>query len=312
MLKVKGLTHRFGRRLALKQLNLTLDEGEVHGLVGPNGAGKTTALRILAMLLNATSGCAELDGIPMRRTNPAARALVGYMPDFFGIYDKLRVWEYLDFYARCYGMHPAERCAAISRLLELVGLSARREDYVDILSRGMKQRLCMARALIHDPRLLIFDEPASGMDPRARADMMRILCALRDMGKMVLVSSHILPELAEICDGITILDRGKCVFSGSVDALNEKIYGAGALDICLAAGSEDAQMARALQYLGGISGVSDLRRMDAQRIRVQVAGGDERRAEILRGLMAAEIPVCDFHTAPTNLEKVFMEVTGNA
>lgn len=312
MLKVKGLTRRYGRRLALHKLNLTLGEGELHGLVGPNGAGKTTTLRILAMLLPATSGYVEIDGIPMHCASRAARALVGYMPDFFGIYDKLRVWEYLDFYARCYGMNPTERKRAISRLLKLMELNERREDYVDILSRGMKQRLCMARALIHDPRLLIFDEPASGMDPGARADMKRILCTLREMGKTVLISSHILPELSEICDGVTILDRGKCVFSGSVDALNKKMHGNGGLEICLAPGSEGGQMERAMQCLGNFSGVRELRRIDARRIRAQVEGDEGLNREILRGLMAAEIPVCDFHTAPVNLEKVFLEVTGDA
>ena len=225
MLKIDSLTKNYGSFPALKGLSLEIPDGALHGFVGPNGAGKTTTMRILATLMKPTSGTAFVDGTDVVKDGQKARKLVGYMPDFFGVYDSLKCWEYLDFYARCYRIGAEERKKMTRRLLELVQLEEKEDEYVDALSRGMKQRLCLARSLIHDPKLLILDEPASGMDPRARAEMKGILRTLREMGKTVLISSHILPELAEMCDSLTILDHGELVFSGSVEALNDKMNG---------------------------------------------------------------------------------------
>ena len=222
MLETKELTRYYGSFLALDKLSISIGEGELHGFVGPNGAGKTTTMRILATLLAPSSGTVTLDGVDLKKNPRRIREMVGYMPDFFGVYDNLKAWEYLDFYARCYGIRADKRKQMTNQLLDLVGLSDKHDAYVNTLSRGMKQRLCMAHALIHDPKVLILDEPASGMDPRARADMKNILRTLREMGKTVLISSHILPELSEMCDALTIIDHGKLVFSGSVEALNEK------------------------------------------------------------------------------------------
>ena len=208
MLKIDSLTKNYGSFPALKGLSLEIPDGALHGFVGPNGAGKTTTMRILATLMKPTSGTAYVDGTDVVKDGQAARKLVGYMPDFFGVYDSLKCWEYLDFYARCYRIGASERKRMTRQLLELVQLEEKENEYVDALSRGMKQRLCLARSLIHDPKLLILDEPASGMDPRARAEMKGILRTLREMGKTVLISSHILPELAEMCDSLTILDHG--------------------------------------------------------------------------------------------------------
>ena len=223
MLTLDRLTKKYGDFTALDGLSLEIADGQLHGFVGPNGAGKTTTMRILATLLKPTSGTASVDGTDVLKNAAEARKKIGYMPDFFGVYDSLKCWEYLDFYGRCYHLPSAERKQMTDRLLDLVQLTDKREAFVDSLSRGMKQRLCLARSLIHDPSLLILDEPASGMDPRARADMKTILRTLREMGKTVLISSHILPELSEMCDSLTILDHGKLVFSGSVDALSEKM-----------------------------------------------------------------------------------------
>lgn len=308
MLEIRELTRSYGSFLALDHLNMTIGDGELHGFVGPNGAGKTTTMRILATLLRPTSGSAALDGVDVVRNPRQMHRLMGYMPDFFGVYDRLKTWEYLDFYARCYGFGYKERLQMIDSLLELVNLTDKRESYVDVLSRGMKQRLCLARALIHDPKLLILDEPASGMDPRARAEMKNILRTLKSMGKTVLISSHILPELSEMCDALTIIDHGKLVFSGTVEALGEYMNGNAPVVIRLAddAGMETVQRATALiRQQPGVTGVG---REAENTLTVALEGGDAEAAQLLRAL-SASAPVVDFHRAPLNLEKVFMEVT---
>ncbi len=193
VVETRGLVKRYDDELAVAGIDLLVNRGEIYGLVGPNGAGKTTTMRILATLLSPTAGEAFVTGIPVTADPSAVRRQIGYMPDFYGVYDDLRVWEYLDFFARCYGV-PANRGGPmIGELLEIVDLSAKRDAYVESLSRGMRQRLCLAHTLVHDPALLILDEPASGLDPRARVEMREILRELRGMGKTILVSSHILP-----------------------------------------------------------------------------------------------------------------------
>ena len=305
MLEIKELTRVYGRFTALNHLNIQIGDGELHGFVGPNGAGKSTTMRILATLLPPTSGTAVMDGVDVRKAPRRMRELIGYMPDFFGVYDRLKTWEYLDFYARCYGLSYQERMRMIDQLLELVRLSDKRDSYVDVLSRGMKQRLCLAHALIHDPRLLILDEPASGMDPRARAEMKDILRSLKDMGKTVLISSHILPELSEMCDSLTIIDHGNLVFSGTVDALSRKMNGSAPLDIRLLRDQVDA----AATILKEFPGVTGIELADAQLLRVDFDGDEQAAAQLLKKLLLGDIAVADFHRAQMNLEKVFMEVT---
>lgn len=308
MLVLNDLTRYYGSFLALDHLSMTIGDGELHGFVGPNGAGKTTTMRILATLLAPSAGTATLDGVEVAKNPKEIRKLMGYMPDFFGVYDRLKAWEYLDFYARCYNFGYRERMRMIDSLLELVNLSEKRDSYVDVLSRGMKQRLCLARALIHDPRLLVLDEPASGMDPRARAEMKGILRTLKNMGKAVLISSHILPELSEMCDSLTIIDHGKLIFSGSVEELSSHMKGNAPIQIRLpeSAGSQTAE--KAITMLRQFPGVAGVAREESAVLSVSFDGGEEETAALLRGL-AAELPVVDFHRAPLNLEKVFMEVT---
>jgi ABC-2 type transport system ATP-binding protein len=234
------------------------------------------------------------------------------MPDFFGVYDSLKCWEYLDFYARCYRIGADERKRMTRRLLELVQLEEKENEYVDALSRGMKQRLCLARSLIHDPKLLILDEPASGMDPRARAEMKGILRTLREMGKTVLISSHILPELAEMCDSLTILDHGQLVFSGSVEALSDKMNGNAPLDIRLAEGCGVEAVETAVRCLKEMPAVTEILQEEPFLLRVRLENGEDICPAVLRQLVMKGVPVCDFHRAPMNLEKVFMEVTQDA
>lgn len=312
MLNIEGLTRYYGKFLALDQLNLRIGDGELHGFVGPNGAGKTTTMRILATLLPATSGKAEIDGVPIRAGSRKARSLVGYMPDFFGTYDNLKTWEYLDFYARCYGIDKPSRLTMTEQLLDLVGLTDKREAYVNALSRGMKQRLCLAHALIHDPKLLILDEPASGMDPRARAEMKGILRTLKTMGKTVLISSHILPELAEMCDSLTIMDHGRLVFTGTVDALSRKMNGDAPVDIRFLPGTAEGEIDRAVSLMKEHPAVTGITQEEPLLLRVSLTGQEEACATLLQVLSASGAPIHDFHRAPMNLEKVFMEVTDHA
>lgn len=308
MLIVSELTRNYGAFTALDHLNMTIGDGELHGFVGPNGAGKTTTMRILATLLKPTSGTAELDGVNVLKHPKQMHKLMGYMPDFFGVYDRLKSWEYLDFYARCYGFGYRERMNMIDSLLELVNLSEKRDSYVDVLSRGMKQRLCLARALIHDPKLLILDEPASGMDPRARAEMKSILRTLKEMGKTVLISSHILPELSEMCDSLTIIDHGKLVFSGSVEALDRHMNGNAPILIRLSQSLDSERMQQLAAFIRQQPGVTGVGRETGGEMTVSFDGGDDAATALLRQL-CQQAPVVDFHRAPLNLEKVFMEVT---
>lgn len=302
MLKTINLTRRYGAFTALDDLSITIDRGKIHGFVGPNGAGKTTAMRIMATLLPASEGKAFIDGVNLHENPRRIRELVGYMPDFFGVYDHLRAWEYLDFYGRCYGMKAREREKQAERLLALVNLSDQRESYVNILSRGMKQRLCLARALMHDPKLLILDEPASGMDPMARAEMKGIIKELKSLGKTVLISSHILPELSEMCDSFTILDHGKAVFSGSKESLDSKINGNRKILIRLLS---PFQQETALQLIISQDAAA---KSPAPGLIQAEAADDEAASALLSCLIQAGIPIADFHQQEMNLEKVFLEV----
>jgi ABC-2 type transport system ATP-binding protein len=312
MLRIDRLTKNYGKFPALKGLSLEVPDGALHGFVGPNGAGKTTTMRILATLMPPTSGTAYVDGTDVTREGQKARKQVGYMPDFFGVYDSLTCREYLDFYARCYRIGATERKRMGSQLLELVQLQDKENEYVDALSRGMKQRLCLARSLIHDPKLLILDEPASGMDPRARAEMKGILRTLREMGKTVLISSHILPELSEMCDSLTILDHGELVFSGTVDELSDRMNGNAPLDIRLAETAGAEAVEEAVRCLREMPYITEILQEEPFLLRVRLEGGEDVCMAAMRELVTRNIPVCDFHRAPMNLEKVFMEVTQDA
>lgn len=308
MLELIELSKNYGHFTALDGLSMHIGAGELHGFVGPNGAGKTTTMRILATLQAPTSGTATLEGVDVVDDPKAIRRLMGYMPDFFGVYDRLKAWEYLDFYARCYGFGYKERLHMIDSLLELVNLQDKRDSLVDLLSRGMKQRLCLARALIHDPKLLILDEPASGMDPRARAEMKGILKTLKELGKTVLISSHILPELSEMCDSLTIIDHGKLVFSGTVEELSSHMAGNAPVRLRLSAQADEQTNEQAVSLLKQFPGVTKVAREEAGLYSIAFDGDETATMALLQAAVQA-LPVVDFHRAPLNLEKVFMEVT---
>ena len=303
MLQVRNLVKKYGKFTAVDNLSMDIGEGEIFGFVGSNGAGKTTTMKIIAGLLAQTSGDVLVDGVSIASGLKGIKRKIGYMPDFFGVYDDLKVDEYMDFYSGIYGIPYAERKLACGQLLELVNLSHKRDSYVDSLSRGMKQRLCLARSLIHDPRLLILDEPASGLDPRARVEMKAILKELRSMGKTVLISSHILPELAELCTVIGIIDGGRMVASGSVDAIMQKLSGNRKIKIRIIDNAETA--VRLLQEEPLITNVS----LMGDTIEAGFKGNEQQMPSILKKLVVNDIPVISFSDEGGTLESVFMHLT---
>jgi ABC-2 type transport system ATP-binding protein len=233
MIQIKDLTKTYRDLTAVRGLNLTIEKGDVFGFIGPNGAGKTTTIKVLATLLEPTTGAAYVDGVDVVRNPLEVRRLIGYMPDFFGVYDDVKVWEYLDFFAAAYKIPVNKRKGIIDDVLELTDLTGKREAYVESLSRGMKQRLCLSKTLVHDPKVLLLDEPASGLDPRARIEFRALLKELQAMGKTIFVSSHILPELADFCNVVGIMERGQLIVSGRVNDIVQKLEGAIVLDVRL-------------------------------------------------------------------------------
>ncbi len=221
MFKTNQLHKKYGKKVALQDLTMSVNRGDIYGLIGPNGAGKTTTFKILATIMKPTSGTAEIDGLDVtkRKNMIQIRKLIGYMPDSFGVYEEMRVLEYLSFFAAAYGLVNPKRNQLVADVLQLVDLDGKRDALVDSLSRGMQQRLGLARVLIHDPQLLILDEPASGLDPRARVEIRSLLLELQKMGKTILISSHILSDLGEICNRVGIIEQGKLLVDGSLDEI---------------------------------------------------------------------------------------------
>jgi ABC-2 type transport system ATP-binding protein len=223
MIRTQKLTKYYGRLGAVVDLDLAIDEGDIYGFIGPNGAGKTTTMRILATLIEPTRGRAYIDGLDVRVHGREVRRRIGFMPDFMGVYDDLKVFEYLEFFAAAYGIPSRKRPPIIGGVLELTDLRAKRSTLVDSLSRGMQQRLQLARVLVHDPKVLILDEPASGLDPRARIEIRELLKELKSMGKTIMISSHILSELAQLCDRFGIIERGRLLFSGTLQEIHQRL-----------------------------------------------------------------------------------------
>lgn len=306
MLEIKNLYKRYGKFTAVNGLNLDVQEGEIFGFVGPNGAGKTTTMKIICGLLDATSGEVYVDRVDAIRDSRKLKENIGYMPDFFGVYDNLKVNEYLEFYASIYNINGKERQKVCNDLLELVDLSNKREAYVDSLSRGMKQRLCLARSLVHNPKLLVLDEPASGMDPRARFEMKEILRTLKDMKKTIIISSHILPELAELCTTIGIIEKGQMIIQGTVDEIMQQVYKNKSIKIKVTGKQEEAVML--LKEFPQIDGINT----GENTIEAYFSGNDEEMSTILAALVTNKIPVVTFAQLDGNLEDVFMKVTEKA
>jgi len=303
MLEIKGLTKNYGRFTAVDGLDLTVEKGEIYGFVGPNGAGKTTTMKIICGLLSADKGQIRVAGIDVTKDIRKAKELIGYMPDFFGVYDNLKVTEYLDFYASIYNINPKDRKRICDDLLELVDLQDKKDAYVDSLSRGMKQRLCLARCLVHNPEFLVLDEPASGMDPRARVEMKEILRTLKDLGKTIMISSHILPELAELCTSIGIIDRGKIVISGTVEEIMQQVYSKRFIKVRIAGNMEEA-----IKVMKESPLVTNIN-VGENSIEAGFEGNEEEMAMLLKELVIRDIPVISFGQMDGNLEDVFMKVT---
>jgi len=307
IVRATGLVKRYDRTVAVAGLDLDVAEGEIFGLVGPNGAGKTTTLRILATLLVPDSGDAEIAGASVRRNPNDVRRVLGFMPDSFGVYDDMKVWEYLDFFARCYGINAERRRRMIGDLLELVDLDSKRDVYVAGLSRGMQQRLCLAHALVHDPAVLLLDEPASGLDPRARVELRELLRELRSLGKTILVSSHILPELEELCTSVAIIDRGQVLAHGRVADIERRLR-VGAVFRIRVLGEREAHEAAQAWFAGQPDVVtSDL--LDDGQIEIGFHGDDEGSARLLATAVGAGLRVATFSRAASDLEELFLQIT---
>lgn len=279
---IRQLTKRYGNLFAVNGLDLDVPRGSVFGLIGPNGAGKSTTFAVMVGLLSPTSGSVRMAGHDPSRETFEVRKRVGYMPDVMGVYDDLRVDEYLRFFASAYKIPAAKHDALVAGLLELVDLRVKRDAYVDSLSRGMKQRLSLARALVHDPEVLVLDEPASGLDPRARAELRTLLTDLRTMGKTVVISSHILAELEEMCTDVAILEAGRLVASGQPKAILRQLHGGRTIKVRLAGGEERSY------------DVTD----------------DVEQAALLRRLVVDEgLDIVEFSEAQGSLEALFLQVT---
>ena len=310
IIETKDLVKRYGKFAAVNGLSLTVPEGSIYGFVGPNGAGKTTTMRVLTTLTRPTSGGAWIAGHSVTDEPRTVRRAIGYMPDEFGVYDDMRVWEYLDFFAACYDIPENERKPLINDLLELVDLSHRREDLVDKLSRGMKQRLSLARTLAHDPQVLILDEPASGLDPRARVEIRELLLELAKMGKTIFFSSHILADVAEICTHIGIIEAGQMVMQGSMDEMRAQLTPHREIVITV----RSAEIAETVQTLlasaPDVIGVEILEpRAGRYRVRVDFSGDDDGVAALNQRLTAAAVPILGFTEETKDLEAMFMRVT---
>lgn len=307
VLEVKKLSKTYGGLNAVKDVSFTLLPGDIFGFIGSNGAGKTTTIKMLATLLEPTDGTATLEGFDIQREPMEVRRRIGYMPDFFGLYDDVRVWEYLDFFATIYRVPSHERSQVIDNVLELTDLTFKKDAMVASLSRGMQQRLCLARCLVHDPLLLLLDEPASGLDPRARAELKELLAELGRMGKIILVSSHILPELADFCTKVGIIERGELLAFGPVDEIARGMETTKVIEVRVLERAGEAGM-----FLHGKPGVNNTYLMGASTVKVDFSGSDQDQVAMLRSMVTAGFPVLSFQEQGADLEDVFLKVTKGA
>ena len=305
MLYLSNLVKYYNKFPAVKGVSLHVPKGDLFGFVGPNGAGKTTTIRMVSGLLRPTSGDIWINGVNRNAAPNVAKKCIGYVPDFFGVYDNLKVSEYMEFYGSLYGISYRDVSSMTGGLLELVNLTDKVDEYVDSLSRGMKQRLCVARALLHNPELLILDEPSSGLDPRARVEMKELLMNLQSMGKTIIISSHILSELSEMCNSIVIMNQGRIVAAGTIDM----ILGRGRENarIIIDIKGDTAQAAMKTQEFPG----TNLESVRENQIIVSCDGTDEEMNRFIATLMASGIIITGFHKEENSLETLFMQLTGD-
>ncbi|HQU44393.1 MAG: multidrug ABC transporter ATP-binding protein [Planctomycetia bacterium 21-64-5] len=303
MIELIDFGKNYGDFTAVDHLNLKIEAGEMFGFIGPNGAGKSTTIRFLATLLKATHGEGIVNGHSVTRRPLDVRRSVGYMPDNFGVYDGMKVWEFLDFFAVAYQIPRGKRKQVIGDVLELLDLTHKRDDYVNGLSRGMKQRLCLAKTLVHDPPVLILDEPSSGLDPRARLEVKALLKELRRMGKTILISSHILTELADCCTSIGIIERGQLLMHGPMEEVYRRIKRNRMLEIRVL-----EKFDTALSMVRSLPETLDVQ-VDNHKITAELAAEDHQVAGLLERLIASGVRMHSFAEKDPTLEDVFMLVT---
>jgi ABC-2 type transport system ATP-binding protein len=312
IVEIRSLSKQFARRKAVDDVSLTIQEGEICGLVGPNGAGKTTTMRMLVTLLQPDHGEIFVGGHSVRRDPRAVKRLIGFMPDSFGVYGDTTVQEYLDFFGACYGIPPGQRRQLIEDLLQLVDVSHRRGDMVDTLSRGLKQRLGLARVLIHDPALLVLDEPASGLDPRARVEIRELLAEIARLGKTILFSSHILADVSELCSRVAIMEAGRLVAIGSQEQLSRQMVPHRLVRLALLNQVDPEQARAAIAALPGVSAVrpqNGFVRSDWIALEADFVGDDAALQRLLAGLHEKGLPVVHFSEETQDLEEVFLRAT---
>lgn len=307
MLEVKNLRKEYGGLTAVRGLSFSLKPGDIFGFIGSNGAGKTTTIRMIATLLEPSSGTAELEGFDIRRDPMEVRRRIGYMPDFFGLYDDVKVWEYLDFFAAIYQVPARKRNEVIDNVLELTDLTVKKNAFVQSLSRGMQQRLCLARCLVHDPRLLLLDEPASGLDPRARAELKELISELGRMGKIVIVSSHILPELSDFCNTVGIIEKGEMLAFGPVNRIVQNLQPNRVLEIQVLNDPYDTRRLICEQ-----NHVIEAQVSGEGTVRVDYAGDHEAQAALLKVLIDGGQRVITLQEQQADLEDVFLRLTTGA
>jgi len=307
MLEVRNLRKEYGGLTAVQGISFNLHPGDIFGFIGSNGAGKTTTIRMLATLLEPTAGTAVLNDSDIRIDPMGVRRMIGYMPDFFGLYDDVKVWEYLDFFAAIYRVPNRQRADVIDSVLELTNLTLKKDAFVQSLSRGMQQRLCLARCLVHDPALLLLDEPASGLDPRARAELKELIAELGRMGKIVIVSSHILPELADFCNTVGIIERGELLAFGPVSKIVGEMQPHRVLAIQVLRDVEAV-----VRQVANMPHVISAAAVSEGDVRVEFSGDIEAQVEFLAALVAKGATVATFREDSADLEDVFLKLTTGA
>ncbi len=303
MIELIDFGKKYGDFTAVERLNLKIEAGEMFGFIGPNGAGKSTTIRFLATLLKASHGEGIVNGHSVTRRPLDVRRSVGYMPDNFGVYDGMKVWEFLDFFAVAYQIPRGKRKQVIGDVLELLDLTHKRDDFVNGLSRGMKQRLCLAKTLVHDPPVLILDEPSSGLDPRARLEVKALLKELRRMGKTILISSHILTELADCCTSIGIIERGQLLMHGPMDEVYRRIKRNRIIEIRFL-----ENMEAGLSIIRSMPETLDVQ-IENHKVTAELAAGDQQIAALLEQMIASGVRMHSFAEKDPSLEDVFMLVT---
>ncbi|MBX3425434.1 MAG: ABC transporter ATP-binding protein [Pirellulales bacterium] len=305
MVSVQHFRMEYGDTVAVENLSLEIPRGEVFGLIGPNGAGKTTLIRVLATLLEPTYGDVRIDGVDVLADPLRVHPLIGYMSDFFSLYEQMRAWEYLDHFARCYGIGPDRREKLIDEALELVSLEVRRDATINTLSRGMRQRLCFAKSLLHEPQLLLLDEPASGLDPAGRVEFRELIKQLHAMGRTVVISSHILAEMTEFCTSIGILEQGKLLAAGSVGEILAQLSATLRLEV--EALGDPARLAEWLAARPHVDGAM----VAGQRVRCQWHAPREELPALHRAIVAEGFDVVSFAAEEDDLEDIYMRISGH-